>query len=37
LLEIARSHGLRLLEETARDKVLDGFTTVEEMLRVLLV
>lgn len=37
LLEIARSHGLRLLEETARDKVLAGVTTVEEMLRVLLV
>ena len=28
---------LRLLEETARDKVLGGVTTVEEMLRVLLV
>ncbi|HLQ43932.1 MAG TPA: GspE/PulE family protein [Planctomycetaceae bacterium] len=37
LLEVARSRGLRLLEETARDKVLDGTTTIAEMLRVLTV
>ena len=37
LLQIARSHGLRLLEETARDKVLGGTTTIAEMLRVLMV
>lgn len=37
LVKIARSRGLRSLTAAASRKVLDGVTTVEEMLRVLLI
>jgi type II secretory ATPase GspE/PulE/Tfp pilus assembly ATPase PilB-like protein len=35
LMELAKSKGLKTLEMSARDKVLDGQTTLEEMHRVL--
>ncbi len=34
LLEIARSHGFRTLREVAAERVMDGWTTLEEMVRV---
>lgn len=35
LLKIANNQGMRTLEESAREKVLAGITSVEEMIRVL--
>jgi type II secretory ATPase GspE/PulE/Tfp pilus assembly ATPase PilB-like protein len=36
LRHVAIEHGLQTLEQSARDKVLAGITTIEEMHRVLL-
>ena len=36
LRQVAVEHGLQTLEQSARDKVLAGVTTIEEMHRVLL-